>query len=72
MQKVKDDIEIRELGVKSPISTLGYAGMIRFLRQFSRGSGDYLELQGKIFKGMSIDRIYEKAKRHYEKKLRKV
>jgi len=44
MQKVKDDIEIRELGFKSLINTLGYAGMIRFLRQFSRGSGDYLEL----------------------------
>lgn len=44
MQKVKDDVEIRELGMKSLINTLGYAGMIRFLRQFSKGSGDYLEL----------------------------
>ncbi len=49
MQKVKNDIEIRNLGMKSLINTLGYAGMIRFLRQFSKGSGDYLELQEKIF-----------------------
>lgn len=67
MQKVKNDIEIRNLGMKSLINTLGYAGMIRFLRQFSKGSGDYLELQKEIFKGMSADEIYEKAKKHYEK-----
>jgi hypothetical protein len=67
MQKVKNDIEIRNLGMKSLINTLGYAGMIRFLRQFSKGSGDYLELQKEIFKGMTVDEIYEKAKKHYEK-----
>jgi hypothetical protein len=67
MQKVKDDIEIRNLGMKSLINTLGYAGMIRFLRQFSKGSGDYLELQKDLFKGMTVDEIYEKAKRHYDK-----
>lgn len=67
MQKVKNDIEIRNLGMKSLINTLGYAGMIRFLRQFSKGSGDYLELQKELFKGMTVDEIYEKAKKHYEK-----
>ncbi len=67
MQKVKNDIEIRNLGMKILINTLGYAGMIRFLRQFSKGSGDYLELQKEIFKGMTVDEIYEKAKKHYEK-----
>lgn len=67
MQKVKNDIEIRNLGMKSLINTLGYAGMIRFLRQFSKDSGDYLELQKEIFKGMTVDEIYEKAKKHYEK-----
>jgi hypothetical protein len=71
MQKVKDDVEIRELGMKSLINTLGYAGMIRFLRQFSKGSGDYLELQEKIFKGMTVEEIYGKAKRHHEKTQRK-
>lgn len=72
MQKVKDDIEIRDLGMKSLIRTLGYAGMIRFLRQFSKGSGDYLKLQERIFKGMTIDEIYEKAKKHYEKRQKKI
>lgn len=67
MQKVKDDIEIRNLGMKSLINTLGHAGMIRFIRQFSKGRGDYLELQEKIFRGMTVDEIYEKAKKHYEK-----
>lgn len=67
MQKVKNDIEIRNLGMKSLVNTLGYAGMIRFLRQFSKGSGDYLELQKEIFKGVTVDEIYEKAKKHYEK-----
>ncbi|MBI5195396.1 MAG: hypothetical protein HZA10_03640 [Nitrospirae bacterium] len=71
MLKVKNDIEIRDLGMKSLIKTLGYTGMIRFLRQFSKGSGNYLELQEKIFKGMTVDEIYEKAKKHYEKKQRK-
>lgn len=71
MQEIKDDIEIRELGIKSLVDTLGYAGMIRFLRQFTKGRGDYLELQEKIFKGMTVDEIYEKAKKHYERKQRK-
>lgn len=53
------------------VDTLGYAGMIRFLRQFTKGRGDYLELQEKIFKGMTVDEIYEKAKKDYERKLRK-
>ena len=72
MQKVKDDIEIRYKGMKSLINTLGYAGMIRFSRQFSRGSGDYLELQEKIFKGRTVDEIYEKAKKHHEKSQKKI
>jgi hypothetical protein len=71
MQKVKNDLEIRNLGMKSLIDTLGYAGMVRFLRQFTKGGSDYLEFQEKIFKGMSVDEIYAKAKKHHEGKQRK-
>ena len=42
-----------------------------FLRQFTKGRGDYLEFQEKIFKGMTVDEIYEKAKKHYEKTQKK-
>ena len=39
MQKIKDDIEIRELGIKSLVDTLGYAGTIRFFKTVYQRKG---------------------------------
>jgi hypothetical protein len=38
----------------------------RFLRHFSKGNGDYLQIQQNLFKGMRLDQIYKKAREHHE------
>lgn len=66
MAKVKSDRDLVDSGIKALISALGYSGAVRFLRHFSRGEGDYLVIQEKIFKGMDVEQIYKKAKEHHE------
>ncbi|NJL58148.1 hypothetical protein HC928_25815 [bacterium] len=34
-------LEINRIGSKAPIDTLGFDGMVQFLRQFDPGAGDY-------------------------------
>ena len=66
MAKVESDREILDTGLKALVEALGYSGAVRFLRHFSKGEGDYLLIQEEIFKGMDLERIYKKAKEHYE------
>ncbi len=66
MAKVKSDRDIVDVGRKALIDALGYSGAVRFLRHFSKGEGDYLVIQEKIFKGMDVEQIYKKAKAHHE------
>ena len=66
MAKVKSDRDLVDSGIKALISALGYSGAVRFLRHFSKGEGDYLVIQEKIFKGMEVEQIYKKAKEHHE------
>ncbi len=66
MAKVKSDRDLLDSGIKALISALGYSGAVRFLRHFSKGEGDYLVIQEKIFKGMDVEQIYKKAKEHHE------
>ncbi|MBI2089707.1 MAG: hypothetical protein HYT78_13375 [Deltaproteobacteria bacterium] len=66
MAKFKSDRDLVDSGIKVLISALGYSGAVRFLRHFSKGEGDYLVIQEKIFKGMDVEKIYKKAKEHHE------
>ena len=66
MAKVKSDRDLVDSGIKALISALGYSGAVRFLRHFSKGEGDYLVIQEKIFKGMDVEQLYKKAKEHNE------
>ena len=66
MAKAKSDRELVDSGIRALVDALGYSGAARFLRHFSRGDGDYLKTQEKLFKGMRLDQIYKKAKEHYQ------
>lgn len=66
MAKVKSDRDIVDTGMKALVEALGYSGAVRFLRHFSKGEGDYLVIQEKIFKGMNLDQIYKKAREHHQ------
>ncbi len=64
--KVKSDRDLVDNGIKALVEALGYSGAARFLRHFSKGQGDYLLIQEKIFKGMDLEEIYQKAKGHHQ------
>jgi len=63
------DREIIEKGSRALIKELGYSGFLRFIRH-SEGISkeDYLKLDDEVFNGMSVDEIYENAKKHWENK----
>lgn len=66
MAKVKSDRDLVDSGIKALVDALGYSGAVKFLRHFSKGEGDYLLIQEKLFEGMELEEIYQKAKEHRE------
>lgn len=61
------DREIIEKGSRALIKELGYSGFLRFIRH-SEGISkeDYLKLEDEIFDDMSLDEMFDNAKRHWE------
>jgi hypothetical protein len=68
MAKVRSERELVDNGIRALVDALGYSGAARFLRHFSKGNGDYLQTQQKLFKGMRLDQINKKASEHYSGK----
>ena len=68
MAKVRNDRELVDHGIRALVDALGYSGAARFLRHFSKGNGNYLQIQEKLFKGMRLEQIYKKAGDHYTSK----
>jgi len=68
MAKVRSERDLVDNGIRALVDALGYSGAARFLRHFSKGNGDYLQTQEKLFKGMRLDRIYKKAREYYSRK----
>ena len=68
MAKVRSERDLVDSGIRALVDALGYSGAARFLRHFSKGNGDYLRTQQKLFKGMRLDQIYKKAREHYSSK----
>ena len=68
MAKVRSERDLVDNGIRALVDALGYSGAARFLRHFSKGNGDYLQTQEKLFKGMRLDQIYKKASEHYSGK----
>ncbi|MCK9443951.1 MAG: hypothetical protein M0Q14_05445 [Tissierellaceae bacterium] len=61
------DREIIEKGSRALIKELGYSGFLRFIRH-SEGISkeDYLKLEDEIFDEMSLDEIFDNAKKHWD------
>lgn len=68
MQKIISDIEIKRRGLSVLFRELGEAEAIRFLSQISYEKRNYLKLQEKLFKGMTVEDIYKKAQEYFKKK----
>jgi hypothetical protein len=68
MAQMASDMEIRKKGLSILFKNLGEVDAMRFLSQITYEKRDYLKLQDELFKGMSVEGIYKKAKKHAEKK----
>lgn len=68
MAKVRSERDLVDHGIRVLVDALGYSGAARFLRHFSKGNSDYLEIQEKLFKGIRLEQIYKKSSEHYSSK----
>jgi hypothetical protein len=59
------DTEIRIMGIQVLFRELGCVNALRFITQMQHGPEDYLKLQEELFKNMSVDEIYTRAKKHF-------
>jgi len=53
---------INERATKALIREVGIVDTIRFLNQFTAGSGDYTAERGQLFRGMSVKDLVDEIK----------
>ncbi len=54
-------IEINQAGYTALVNALGFDGMIRFLRQFDLGQGDYTTERRQWLDAITLDEIFEES-----------
>jgi len=64
--QMMNDTELRISGIEALYKTLGATATLRFLTLFQREPTDYVEISRRIYKGQTIDEIFERAKQHWE------
>jgi hypothetical protein len=62
------DVALHQKGLHISFRELGEVETVRFLSQISHEPKNYLAQQEELFKGMTIDDIYENAKSYADKK----
>lgn len=62
--KIKPPDEVNEEAVRVLTRELGVANTVRFLQQFTTGSGNYTEERKELFKGQSLDDLLERIRKH--------
>ena len=62
------DIQGRNNGFRILLQELGTVDTVRFLSQITHEIGDYMTFQNELFKDLTIDELYEQAKRYQEQK----
>lgn len=65
--RIIDDAEIRIKGIETLNKTLGPAAALRFLTLLHREATDYAAVSKRLYKGQTIDEIFERAKKHWKK-----
>ncbi len=64
--RIVDDTEIKLKGIETLNKTLGPAAALRFLTLLHRETTDYVEVSKRLYKGQTIDEIFERAKKHWK------
>lgn len=63
--QVMNDTELRISGIEVLYETLGPTATLRFLALFQREPTDYVEISQRIYKGQTVDEIFERAQQHW-------
>jgi hypothetical protein len=61
-----DDTEIRISGIEALNKALGPAAALRFLTLIQCEPTDYVEISRRLYKGQTIDEIFDRAKKHWK------
>ena len=64
--RIVDDTEIKLKGIETLNKTLGPAAALRFLTLLHHETTDYVEVSKRLYKGQTIDEIFERAKKHWK------
>lgn len=64
--KILDDTEIRISGIEALNKALGPAAALKFLTLLHREPTDYVEISRRLYKGQTIEEIFERARQHWK------
>jgi hypothetical protein len=62
-----DETELRISGIEALNNALGPAAALRFLTLLHREATDYVEVSRRLYKGQSIEDIFERARERWQK-----
>jgi hypothetical protein len=65
--KLIDDAELKIQGIEALNNVLGPSAALRFLTILHREPTDYVQISRRLYKGQSIDQIFQRAKKHWKK-----
>lgn len=65
--KLANDTTLRLKGIEALNNKLGATGALRFLTLLHRESTDYVKISKRLYKGQSIEKIFERAKKNWKK-----
>lgn len=63
---IMNDSEIRICGIEALNKILGPAAALRFLTLFHHESTDYVEISRRLYKGQTIEEIFDRARNHWK------
>ena len=52
---IHNPVILRQLGIEALVKALGPVGMVRFMRQFDMGSGNYTEERETLLSGITME-----------------
>ncbi len=68
--KTKPLAEINHEAIQVLIREMGIAATMRFMNQFSTGSGDYTKERDALFEGLTLEQILDEIRTTEEAKMR--
>lgn len=65
--KMLNDIDIKIKGIEALNKSLGITSALRFLTLLHHEPTNYVKLSKRLYKGQTIEEIYERAKKNWKK-----